>query len=63
MFVVVSLSASLHAQTPPTLKAVMGQPVLQELMGGCFCDEPPWKTVDFASTAKNKPVRCRQRRR
>jgi hypothetical protein len=53
MFVVVSLSASLHAQTPPTLKAVTGLPVLQELMGGCSLTCAfPWDAASASSTRK-----------
>lgn len=45
------LSAHLGAQNTPTFKAVVGKPVVQELMGGCSLTCAfPWNAVAGASS-------------
>ncbi len=51
------LPCSLLAANPPTLKAQVGEPILQELMGGCsLACAFPWETFATAPGKSPQPV-------
>jgi len=53
----VLLALTLHAQNLPTIRAKVGEPVLQELMGGCSMKCAfPWETAAIVPGKSPQPV-------